>query len=883
MGIERLNEFWPEWKVTELLGSGAFGKVYKAVDEEAGFPVYSAIKVLSIPSSDGEIDALKSEGMSEAESRTYFKGIVDDFVNEIKLMHTLKGAANIVGVEAFKIAPKPDSIGWDIFIRMELLTAFKDYLVTHTPTEEDVVKLGVDIAKALEICQQKNIIHRDIKPANIFIDDFGSFKLGDFGIAKELEKTSGAVSAKGTFSYMAPEVARGMRYDNTVDIYSLGLVMYSLLNNNRPPFIDPNKADVSYNERRDANDRRLAGEALPMPCNASPGLADIILMACSFDPSKRFRSASAFKNALLSYKKAPAAAPTAKKPDIDETVAIARKPQSTGYTAQTTVNTSRPEPKAVPPVQPIRKPDITSPAPSKAVPPVQPVYQAKPEQPKKKKKGIIAVVAIVLVLAILAAVAIPFVLKSGNGNNNNDDNDADSKKNELKKSDTDEDTESASEDITPSDVNDSSEYPEISDACRVGDIVTLGHYEQDNDTANGMEEIEWRVLDITDGRALLISRYALDCRPYDEGTDAVTWETSGIREWLNNEFYNTAFGESERSMIESTHLINADNAEFNIDGGNDTDDKVFLLSIDEAEAYFGSDEERNCEASAYAEEQGAFVDSDDGNCWWWLRSPGGSANYGSYVSGHIDEYGFMISGSNRTVRPCVSVRVAEGSGALSEVPDTNNSTPSTETTEPEPDAASMAVGDTVFFGHYEQDNDTSNGAEQIEWIVLAKEDGKALVISKYALDCQPYNEEYASVTWEESDIRAWLNDDFYNTAFSESERSEIETTYVVNDDNAEYGTDGGNDTSDKIFLLSIAEAEEYFSSDEARECEPTKYAVAEGAYENSDNGNCWWWLRSPGYDANSAAFIYTSGDVDALGNCVDDGNYAVRPALWINL
>lgn len=171
------------------------------MDEEAGFPVYSAIKVLSIPSSDAELEAFLSEGMTESESRAYFKGIVDDFVNEIKLMSTLKGAANIVSVEAFKISQKPDSVGWDIYIRMELLTSFKEHLENRRMSEAEVVKMGIDIANALEICQSRNIIHRDIKPANIFIDGFGSFKLGDFGIAKELEKTTGAVSSKGILLY----------------------------------------------------------------------------------------------------------------------------------------------------------------------------------------------------------------------------------------------------------------------------------------------------------------------------------------------------------------------------------------------------------------------------------------------------------------------------------------------------------------------------------------------------------------------------------------------------------------------------------------------------------------------------------------------------------
>lgn len=300
MGIERINEFWPEWKVGEVLGEGSFGKVYSVEKTLAGCTTTAAIKVISIPSSNAELDALESEGLTEDETTEYFKDIVDDFVNEIKLMITLKGAPNIVSVEDYNILPRKDRFGWEIFIRMERLKSFKEYQKSHSITESDVVKLGTDIGNALEICQQRDIIHRDIKPANIFIDDFGNFKLGDFGVAKQLGKTTGAASAKGTFTYMAPEVTKGERYNKSVDIYSLGLVLYSLLNNNRPPFISSTATKVSYNERNEANSRRLNGEPLPPLTNASPSLSDVILTACSYSPQMRFKSATAFKRALQS-------------------------------------------------------------------------------------------------------------------------------------------------------------------------------------------------------------------------------------------------------------------------------------------------------------------------------------------------------------------------------------------------------------------------------------------------------------------------------------------------------------------------------------------------------------------------------------------------------
>ena len=191
------------------------------------------------------------------------------------------------------------------------------------------------------------------------------------------------------------------------------------------------------------------------------------------------------------------------------------------------------------------------------------------------------------------------------------------------------------------------------------------------------------------------------------------------------------------------------------------------------------------------------------------------------------------------------------------------------------------VGDYVFFGAYEQDNNTSNGQEYIEWLVLEVKGGKALVISKYALDCQPYNTSCTDVTWETCTLRKWLNNDFINAAFSADERTMIPTVTVSADKNPDYSTNPGNATQDQVFLLSITEVNKYFSSDSARQCKPTDYAVANGAWE-SDSGNCWWWLWSPGLTQDYAASVYSDGDV-AFGNRVDCDDIAVRPALWIDL
>ena len=197
--------------------------------------------------------------------------------------------------------------------------------------------------------------------------------------------------------------------------------------------------------------------------------------------------------------------------------------------------------------------------------------------------------------------------------------------------------------------------------------------------------------------------------------------------------------------------------------------------------------------------------------------------------------------------------------------------------------ANVKVGSTIKFGFYEQDNKTSNGKEEIEWQVLAKEGTKILVISKYALDCQRYNSTATNTTWKTCTLRTWLNKTFYNEAFGTDHQKMIVRSTVSADTNPQYSTNPGNATNDKVFLLSIREAEKYFSTNNARQCKPTNYAVAKGAYVNSAYGNCWWWLRSPGCNQYGASGVYHGGSVNCSGNRVYVGDGAVRPALWIDL
>jgi len=206
------------------------------------------------------------------------------------------------------------------------------------------------------------------------------------------------------------------------------------------------------------------------------------------------------------------------------------------------------------------------------------------------------------------------------------------------------------------------------------------------------------------------------------------------------------------------------------------------------------------------------------------------------------------------------------------------------TNTPKPTAVSVKAGDIITFGHYEQDNNLYNGSEPIEWRVLAVENGRALLISKYGLDVKPYHTKYKSITWEKCWLRGWLNEDFYNIAFDSPEKSRILQVKIKNPDNPKYGTQGGNDTRDNIFLLSIDEANRYFASDDDRKCLASDYAKENGAYNvYINNERSWWWLRSPGYESFYAALVSPDGGVGISGDIIYSDLDAVRPAFWLDL
>lgn len=405
---------------------------------------------------------------------------------------------------------------------------------------------------------------------------------------------------------------------------------------------------------------------------------------------------------------------------------------------------------------------------------------------------------------------------------------------------------------------------------KVGSYIKFGSYCQDY--GDDKKDIEWLVLEVKDGKALIISKYALDCQKYNTYDTDDTWENCSLREWLNNDFINAAFSDKEKSMVTTVTVSATKNPEYKTKPGNSTKDQVFLLSITEANNYFRSSKARQCEPTIYAIAKGAFVDSGDSSCWWWLRSPGSARGEaaGVFGDGDVSSYGCDVSENPNAVRPALWI---DFEVYLETLKDSVGFTNESQFLSNDNSISSTQVGSYIKFGSYIQDK--NGNKKDIEWLVLEVKSNKALVISKYGINCKQYNTSLTDVIWETCTLRKWLNNDFLNAAFTAEEKAKIPTVTVPAGENVEYGTRAGRATKDQVFLLSIDEADKYFSSDGARCCESTEYAEDKGSID-------WWWLRSPGILQHKAAVVLDDGELSGIG-CDVNEDFVVRPAMWIDL
>lgn len=293
-----LASVWPQWRIVKLLGAGAFGEVYEIQRDEYGRTSRCALKILrreNTPPTSSDIYTNISRGNTAED-------FISTVLREIDIMEKLKGAPNIVVIDDYEVTRNSDSCA--VLIRMELLKNLGDFMVSRQITIADIIRIGTDVCNALEYCEGQSIIHRDVKESNIFYSDMGMFKLGDFGISRQLTSYlmgNVTMTSAGTISKMAPEVYKGESYDNRVDIYSLGIVLYSLLNYGRPPFYPPYPQEVSAEAAYEADMLRIKGAAIPPLAGVDARLNQIVCKACNPKPSGRYRTAAEFRDTLMDY------------------------------------------------------------------------------------------------------------------------------------------------------------------------------------------------------------------------------------------------------------------------------------------------------------------------------------------------------------------------------------------------------------------------------------------------------------------------------------------------------------------------------------------------------------------------------------------------------
>ena len=307
------------WRITRLIGEGFQSKVFEMEREDFGVTYKAALKAITIPAGEKQVREVMDEGMDEKGVYQYFYTMVKDQVKQLAFVNQLKGNTNVVSFENHQVIEHKDGIGWDILIQMELLTPFQEFQKKHPITEREAARIGIDLCRALELCGKFQIIHGDVKPDNLFVSDMGDFKLGGFDVARVNEPGCTASSGKGTLSYMAPEVRTKGQGDAGSDLYSLGLVLYQLLNDNRLPFLPAAPAPVSFQDRNEALMKRFSGAPLPPPVRAGEQMAKILLKACAFRPGERYRGPEELRRDLEAYLRGGVSVPSA-----PETAPVAR-------------------------------------------------------------------------------------------------------------------------------------------------------------------------------------------------------------------------------------------------------------------------------------------------------------------------------------------------------------------------------------------------------------------------------------------------------------------------------------------------------------------------------------------------------------------------------
>lgn len=864
------GKIFDHWQIRgRPLGHGSGGKtaVFRMVRSDSSH-IESALKVIGLLEEYGNFNDL-TESQKQAYEETC-EACRRKAEQEVLLMDQLRHQ-NIVAYLDHTVADweEDDRFGSDFLIRMELLTDLRSQMNDFFD-ESEVLRIGKDICAALVHCHSRNILHRDVKPENIFVDKNGTYKLGDFGVSRVLDACSSRFAGTRvcTYEYCPPEQLTG-QYDKRVDIYSLGLVLYELCNRNRLPFSA--SGHVTENELNS----RFNGTEMPEPVDASPALARVILKACAYKPEKRYQSAEVFLKALESI---PVVKKTPEKKD-DFATAYA-KPDSGGN-----------------------------------------IWKNNP--PKPPRGGGIGkfftYVGIFLVTVLLTYSITRYLLPNLNGFE------------ETVPETTEATVPETIEETVPNVIEKQIASVEAGRDHTValysdGTVKAIGSNQHGQcDTADWMDiekisTMRFHTVGLNSDGTVVAAGLNKDGQ-----CNVANWEniidisagdhhTVGLKS--DGTVVATGYNQYGECDVAGWSDIIAVEAAFNNTLGLKSDGTVLItgafgysrlsnwsdiVSISAGDAHFiglrsdgtvvaaGTNNHGQCDLSDWSD----IVSVCAGAAYTvGLRSDGTVLVEGINDRGqHEAEYWNNIEQIASGIEHVIGI---QSNGTLLAVGANDNGQCDIDQLENEIHKnsvrrnPSVEVGDMISFGHYEQDGSQKNGPEDIEWTVLDVQGNRALLLSRYALDSQPYNVDYEAVTWENSTIRNWLNNVFFNTAFTIEEQNSILLTTVDNSNmqgNRCWNDQGQNNTKDNVFLLSYAESDLYFEDDESRRCIPTKYAVSMGSetknyiYGTPNTG--WWWLRSPGEKPHYAAFVNYDGE--RFSNAVGNDYLSVRPALWITV
>lgn len=590
--LSKLEPFWGKWTLVERIGIGSYGQVFCVQNSESGKK--AALKWVSIPKDELAEDSTLPPNTTEEQKRQHYKNIAQMLMKEVRLMEKLSSNAHVVRIYEASVIERTEGHGCDLLILMELLTPLRKAFPNGTMSEAESIKLCHDICDALIACESLRILHRDIKPENIFVDEYGKFKLGDFGVAKQMERTMGGSTGIGTPLFMAPEmlITTEKEYGITVDLYALGLVMHRYLNRGIIPFLPIEERLFSLDENDKAFKKRIGGEKIPPAVNASQHLSAVIEKACAYKPRDRFQTAAEMQNAIVD--KTISISMVKKQKQRKRVRSIAAIAGTLGISAFLVFAFALLFEGGKPP----------PPTPSVEV--SAPIFTLVPNNTPT-----LTTTPIMTPTPIPSPTATP--------------------------------TQAPTSTPTPA--------PTATPApIRSGDVILFGQYEQDNDKSNGKESVEWLVLDVnySEGRALLLSKYVLDMQRYNSKWTKVSWEKCSVHTWLNGTFLKSCFSSDERRAILSTNVVSN-----YVDEYVETYDYVFFLSVDEAAQYLPSSSNRQAKPTTYAAAREVVVSS--GNSYWWLRDSTSRKNDANRVNpqGSFDEYGANTNAYGVGVRPAV--------------------------------------------------------------------------------------------------------------------------------------------------------------------------------------------------------------------------------------